>query len=70
MFSEFFSRVFLFYSERLFMCYFYNINFCLKANSGLICKKGRNRERVCVFVCVCKTSSGYPQGAGEREKWG
>lgn len=34
------------------MCYFYNINFCLKANSGLICKKGRNRECVCLCVCV------------------
>ena len=38
-FSEFFSRVFLFYSEKLFMCYFYNVNFLLKTSSGFICKR-------------------------------
>lgn len=46
-FSEFFSRVFLFYSEKLFMCYFYSVNFLLKTSSGFICKRVE-RERICL----------------------
>lgn len=45
-FSEFFSRVFLFYSEKTIYVLLLQCKFSFKTSSALICKKGAERERL------------------------